>query len=317
MIKLYYYIVFSTFPLQITFWQPPSGTTAARDVKGDIFMQMPQMLRRGNQAALQPLTPLVDQKGQHKGGVWRRQALLAPVVLITSLALWTLAVTIAKYPAFILPAPGLVFARLWAVVQDGSLWFHSLITLGEISCGLAAGLTISLLLGYFLGKSRWLEELTAPYIVASQSVPIVAIAPLLVIWFGTGVMSKIVVCALIVFFPMLINTIVGIRSIDTNLRELMRSLNATRWQTLVKLEVPAALPNLLGGLKIAVTLSVAGAVVGEFVGSDRGLGYLVNLGRGIFDTPLIFVAIFTLVVIALLMYAMVLILEYRLLHWQK
>jgi NitT/TauT family transport system permease protein len=146
---------------------------------------------------------------------------------------------------------------------------------------------------------------------------VVAIAPLLVIWFGAGLLSKVLIAALIVFFPVLINTIVGLRSVPAGLRDLMRSLQATSWQTFRLLEVPAALPVFLGGLKVGATLAVIGAVVGEFVGADRGLGFLVNLGRGMYDTALVFVAIFTLVTMAMLLYGAVALLESRLLSWQK
>jgi NitT/TauT family transport system permease protein len=152
---------------------------------------------------------------------------------------------------------------------------------------------VATVLGYLLARSLHLERLLSPYIVASQSIPIVAIAPLLVIWFGPGLFSKILVCALIVFFPVLVNTVVGVRSVPPDLRDLMRSLQSSRWQTLKYLELPAALPVFLGGLRIGATLSVIGAVVGEFVGAKSGLGFLVNVGRGIYDTSLVFVAVFT------------------------
>jgi NitT/TauT family transport system permease protein len=171
-------------------------------------------------------------------------------------------------------------------------------------------------LGYLLAKSRTLERILSPYIVASQAVPIVALAPLLVVWFGAGMFSKVLVCALTLFFPVLINTIVGIRSVDAELKELMVSLRASRWQAFRYLELPAALPVLFGGLKVGVTLSVIGAVVGEFVGADRGLGFLVNLARGLFDTPLMFVALFTLMSIALTLYLLVSGLERWVLHWR-
>jgi len=182
---------------------------------------------------------------------------------------------------------------------------------------LALGLTTATSLGYILAKSRLAERILSPYIVASQSIPIVALAPLLVIWFGFGSLSKVLVCAMTLFFPVLINTIIGIRSAERDLIDLMRSLEATRWQVFTMLEAPAALPVLLGGLKVGVTLSVIGAVVGEFVGADRGLGFLVNLARGLFDTPLMFVALFTLVVIAISLYAAVSALESLLLSWKK
>jgi NitT/TauT family transport system permease protein len=153
--------------------------------------------------------------------------------------------------------------------------------------------------------------------VASQAIPIVALAPLLVIWFGPGALSKVLVCALVVFFPVLINTIIGLRSVEPDLLDLMRSLQASRWQTFTKLELPSALPALLGGLKIGATLSVIGAVVGEFTGSDQGLGFLVVQSRGLFDTAQMFVAFGALAAIALTLYGLALILERRLLHWRR
>jgi NitT/TauT family transport system permease protein len=144
----------------------------------------------------------------------------------------------------------------------------------------------------------------------------VAIAPLLVIWFGPGLFSKVLIAGLIVFFPVLVNTVVGIRAVPQDLRDLMRSLRATRMQTLRFLEIPAALPVFLGGLRIGATLSVIGAVVGELVGADRGLGFLINVGRGQYDTALVFVTVFTLVAMALLLYGAVILLERKLLAWQ-
>ncbi len=238
---------------------------------------------------------------------WRAQAhiLLIPLAVAVFIALWQGVVWLGGYPAFILPAPMDVaqsFGRAWA---SGSLWRHTQSTLSEIFAGLAVGVSTATVLGYLLAKNRWLEQLLAPYIVASQSVPVVAVAPLLIIWFGAGYLSKMLIVTLIVFFPMLVNTIVGIRGVDADLRELMRSLNANRWQMFTKLEIPAALPVLFGGLKVSVTLSVIGAVVGEFVGAEQGLGFLINQARGLFNTPLVFVAIFSLVVIALVLYGAV------------
>ena len=247
----------------------------------------------------------------------RREYLLLPLALVSSLGLWELIVQLGGYPPFILPSPGQVYAKLASVLAAGRLWWHTRITLAEIFGGLALGLITATVLGYLLAKSRSLERLISPYIVASQSVPVVALAPLLVIWFGTGQLSKVLVCALTIFFPMLVNTMIGIRSVEPELVELMRSLRATRWQMLTLLEVPSALPILLGGLKVGVTLSVIGAVVGEFVAADRGLGFLINVARGNFDTPLMFVALFTLVNIALILYLLVVLTENVFLSWQR
>ncbi len=242
---------------------------------------------------------------------------LLPSALLLFLCLWQMIVMLGSYPTFILPPPALVCRRFILASGDGTLLHHAWATLREVFLGLALGLTVATSLGYIFAKSKPLEKLLSPYIVASQSIPIVALAPLLVIWFGFGVASKVLVCALTVFFPVLINTIVGLRSVDENLVDLMRSYGATRRQMFTMLEIPAALPVLLGGLKIGVTLSVIGAVVGEFVAADEGLGFLINLSRGLFDTPMMFVALFALVAIALSLYAGVVLLENRLLSWRR
>jgi NitT/TauT family transport system permease protein len=247
----------------------------------------------------------------------RLELVAVPAGLITFLGLWTLITIVGNYPTFILPDPLSVFNELIEIALSGTLGKHSAATLLEIAGGLALGLTVATVLGYILAKSPFLERLIGPYLAAAQSIPAVAIAPLLIIWFGSGQLSKVLICALIVFFPVLVNTIVGIRSVDPGLKMLMRSLRANRWQTFVMLEVPAALPVLLGGLKIGVVLAVIGAVVGEFVGADRGLGYLINLSKGLFNTPLMFAALITLSVISLTLYVIVSGLEYWLLAWRR
>ncbi|MFN2304417.1 MAG: ABC transporter permease, partial [Anaerolineales bacterium] len=193
---------------------------------------------------------------------------------------------------------------------------HLFATLLEVLVGLLLGGITATILGYLLSKSTTLEKIISPYLVASQSIPIVAIAPLIVIWFGPGIFSKILICSLTVFFPILINTVVGLREVPQDLRDLMRSLHATKTQTFIKLEIPAALPIFFGGLRVGATLSVIGAVVGELVGSDRGLGFLINVGRGQYDTALVFVSVITLILLAMSLYGLVLLLENRFLAWQ-
>ena len=241
---------------------------------------------------------------------------IATISLLLALLAWQLVVHLTDLPSFILPSPADVGTRFLRTLSDGSLIYHASITLIEVLLGLLLGTASATALGYLLAKSPLFERLLAPYLVASQAVPIVAIAPLLIIWFGPGISSKVIICALIVFFPVLVNTIVGVRAVPSALRDLMRSLRATRWQTLRYLEIPAALPVFLGGLRIGAALSVIGAVVGEFVGADRGLGFLINVGRGQYDTALVFVAIFALVALALALYGAVAWLEGYLLKWQ-
>lgn len=244
------------------------------------------------------------------------QTFLIPVSIIAGLLLWSLLTRVSGLPSFILPSPGDVWTSLVSRLADGSLLLHAGITLLEVLAGLTLGVVVATVLGYALAKSPAVERLLSPYIVASQAVPVVAIAPILIIWFGPGLLSKVLICAMIVFFPVLVNIVVGIRSVPENLHALMRSLHATRGQTLRLLEIPAALPVLFGGLRIGATLSVIGAVVGEYIGSDRGLGFLIRVGDGSYDTALVFVAVFSLIVMALSLYGIVVGLEKRLLRWK-
>jgi len=240
-----------------------------------------------------------------------------PISIAAAILIWYLIIWMGDLQPFILPTPLLVWERFIETLGDGRLLKHSLVTFGEVISGLAFGTLFASVLGYALAKSNRLEKLLSPYIVASQSVPVVAIAPLLIIWFGPGQISKILICSLIVFFPVLINTIVGVRSVPRELDDLMRSLQASKWQTFTLLEVPAGLPVLLGGIKIGATLSVIGAVVGEFVGADAGLGFLISLAKGQYDTALVFVAVFALVLMALLLYTSVVLIERKLLVWNE
>jgi NitT/TauT family transport system permease protein len=241
----------------------------------------------------------------------------AAISFTVGLFAWWLVCRLSGLPAFILPSPGLVWTRFLRALADGSLLLNAAVTLEEVLLGLLVGTVFASVVGYLLAKSRLFERILAPYLVATQAIPIVAIAPLLVIWFGPGMFSKVLICALIVFFPVLVNTVVGVRAVPKSLHNLMGSLRATRWQTLRHLELPAALPILLGGLRIGATLSVIGAVVGELVGAKGGLGFLVNVGRGQYDTALVFVAVFTLILLALLLYGLVALAERKLLAWQE
>lgn len=243
---------------------------------------------------------------------------IAPfATLLLVILFWQAIVWLKLYPTFIIPPPLAVLTKFSAVVMDGTLWLHIRVTMVAVLAGLGVGVSLAVTLGYLIAKSLLLEDVLSPLIVAFQSVPVVAYAPLLVLWFGSGPTSKVVTSALIVFFPMLVNTIVGIRNVSPALRDLLRSMQATRWQTFTKLEIPAAMPILMSGLKISATLAVIGAVVGEFVSANAGLGFLVNLARSQYDTPLVIVAVLTLTIIARLLYGAVSLLERRFLYWQS
>lgn len=249
----------------------------------------------------------------------RNSALLYLLSLGLALLLWQGALLALEDSArrFILPTVGEVAARLFKMLQDGSLLYHTRVTLLEMGLGLALGTSAALVLGYLVAHHRLLAHLLEPIIVTSQAMPIVALAPLLAIWFGPGLASKVVVCALIVFFPILVNVIAGLSHIDVGLQNVFRLLEASRWQRFRLLEVPATLPAFLTGLRVGGTLAAMGAVVGEFVASSEGLGYLVKQGQNLYDTPLMFVAILALTVLALTTYAVLGFIERSVLRWRS
>jgi NitT/TauT family transport system permease protein len=228
--------------------------------------------------------------------------LALPLSLALALALWELLVTLRDYPAFILPTPTAIWQRFVAAAAEGTIWVHAGVTVAEALGGFGLALAAALVLGYTLAKLRWLERVLAPHLAASQAVPVVAVAPLIILWVGAGIWAKILVAALITFFPMLIATIVALRSVPQELREMALISGANGWQLLRYVELPLALPVLFGGIKTGLALATTGAVVGEFVAGRDGLGALINIARGLFDTPLMFVALALLVAITLGLY---------------
>jgi NitT/TauT family transport system permease protein len=235
--------------------------------------------------------------------------------LAAFLIAWKLLTVVTGTPAYILPAPEVVGERALRAIGSGILWVHVWATLSEVVLGFALGAVTAAATGVALGKSVLIERVLSPYIVAAQAVPILALAPLLDIWFGGGLLARVLVCALIVFFPIAIATMVGIRSADPLLGEMLRSLGATPAQVTTRLEIPSALPVLFGGLRVGVTLAVIGAVVAEWVSASTGLGVLINIAdQGLFDTPLMFVALAALGIIGLTFYSLVVLLERRLIQ---
>jgi NitT/TauT family transport system permease protein len=227
---------------------------------------------------------------------------------------WKLITVVGGYPSYILPAPEQVADRGVRAIASGLLWDHFRLTLAEILAGFGVGALAAIATGTALAKSILVERLLSPYIVAAQAVPILALAPLLDIWFGGGMLARVMVCGLIVFFPIAIATMVGIRSTDPLLTEMLRSIGASSSQVTRSLEIPSALPVLFGGLRVGVTLAVIGAVVAEWASAGRfGLGVLINIAnQGLFDTPLMFVALATLAATGLLLYGTVVLVERRL-----
>ena len=243
---------------------------------------------------------------------WRRAIDVAGAAAVFVIG-WKLLVVLAGYPVFILPAPEVVAGRFVSAWADGTMEPHAAQTLLEVVLGFGFGASLALLAGYSLARSRLIERVLSPYLVAAQATPILALAPLLALWFGSGLLSKVVICALIVFFPVAVATMVGLRTVDRRLLEMAHSFRATRWQLLRTLELPAAMPGIMGGMRVGVTLAVVGAIIGEWSGGDRGLGVLVNLARGsLFDIPLLFATLLTIALMGVVLYVIVVLVERRL-----
>lgn len=231
---------------------------------------------------------------------------------------WQLLVIAGDYPPFILPGPADVADAFFRLMSDGRLVRHTLVTLSEVVPGLTLGVMVALPLAYLLTKSPLAERLISPYLIASQAIPVIAIAPLLTIWVQSWYWSRVLVAALTVFFPILISSIAGLRAVPREFYDLMHSLRATKLQIFRKMEMPAALPTVMAGLKVGATLAVIGAIVGEFVQpKSQGLGYLLVTARYQFRTDEVFVVLFTLSAMALSLYGLVFLAERRLLGWRR
>ena len=247
---------------------------------------------------------------------WRRLGQdLAPVVGagVVFVLVWALIVRVGGYPPYILPGPLLVAERFVSGWLEGTIGPHFRTTLSEVLLGLAVGGAAGVLTGILLARSRLAARMLSPYIVAAQATPILALAPLIALWFGTGLASRVLICALICYFPIAVGTMVGIRSVDPKLIELGRSFRANRRQRLLRIEVPSALPQRLGSFRIGVTLAAVGAIVAEWAGGDSGLGVLINLARGsMFDIPLMFATLLTIALMGVALYLIVVVIERRL-----
>lgn len=239
------------------------------------------------------------------------------VVFLLAIGIWKGLTSLFHIPSFLLPPPEDVFFEYISLLMNGLLLKHTYVTLYETITGFLAGAAIGMLLGYPLAKSRKLERILSPYIVAAQTAPKIALAPLIVIWLGFGLSSKFFLVALIVFFPIFVNMITGMRSVDMNLLELMKSTGASKFDIFKKIEMPSSLPMLFAGFKTGITLAVIGAVVGEFVGANAGLGYLTIYAAGLMDTTQVFVAILQLTVLGIVLYALVSFIGKKLMPWHE
>lgn len=246
---------------------------------------------------------------------WHRAAVVVypTAVLILLVVIWDLVIRIFKIREFLLPGPGAVFRTL--VDQAGYLADQSVTTIVEVVIGFVVALVVGLLIAIAIATWRPFEQAAYPLLVASQEVPQVAFAPLLLIWFGFGITSKVIIAFLIAFFPIVVNTAVGLRSVPTEMIDLARSSRASPLTILRRIRFPYALPYAFTGLKIGATFAVIGAVVGEFVGAGAGLGYVLVTANGRLDTPLMFAAVIVLVILGLALFFIVVLIERLVIPW--
>ena len=236
-------------------------------------------------------------------------------VLVVFLTAWEWLPGLLKIPAFLLPPASKVWGEFLRMLANDALMAHSTITALEVLVGFALGSLLGMAIGYVLGMSPRAEVVLSPYILALQIAPKVAFAPLFVMWLGYTVYPKILVAILIVFFPVMVNVLTAVRNVDPDMVNLARAFSATRWQIFKKVEYPASLPPLFSGLRIGATLAVIGVVVGELVGGNKGLGYLLTFGEGQGNTAMVFVSIIMLTLIGIVAYGAVILVERRVLHY--
>jgi NitT/TauT family transport system permease protein len=248
----------------------------------------------------------------------RLRALLPHLVLFTALiALWAAAIDLLKVPTWMVPSPGAVLAALRTGLVDGAYWPHIGATVSAIVSGYFIGCSLAFLVAIAFVEWALLERLLTPYVIALQSMPKVALAPLIIVWFGFGLASKVAMVALICFFPMFINTVIGLRAADPSLIDLMRAYSASRAAILWRIKVPSGAGHIFAGLQIGLVLSLIGAVVAEFVSSNRGLGYLINQAAVSMATDTMFAGIACLVVLGLAGSSGMRFLHRRIVFWDK
>lgn len=222
---------------------------------------------------------------------------------VLAFVLWQVVTSVFAVPTFILPSPLAIIHRAAEVphMLGSNLW----VTLVEVVVGFAIGAAVSIPLGVVLVYSQIMERVIYPFLVAFQATPKVALAPILVVWFGFGPSSKIVLALVTAAFPIVINTVIGMNQTPREMVQLMRSLRASPWQVFAKVRLPLAAPYIFGGLKIGITLAVVGAVVGEFIASNSGLGYLLLTANNNLDTPMLFAVVVILAIMSSILFYLI------------
>lgn len=235
------------------------------------------------------------------------------LTLVVLVVLWEIACRVFEVPSYLVPAPSAIASRLYE--KRGLYLSHTWVTLYETLAGFALAVVIGVVAAALIVVIPAVRDVVMPLLLIAQLVPKVAIAPILLIWFGYGLLPKVLIAFLVAFFPIVVNVASGLAAVERELLDLGRSLEATRWQIFWKFRMPTALPELFSGMKIAITLAVIGAVIGEFVGGNLGLGYLILVANQDLDTPLAFAALLVLSVAGIVLYVLVELAERLLIPW--
>jgi NitT/TauT family transport system permease protein len=243
--------------------------------------------------------------------------LTTPLLAILLVLCWQIYVTEAKISAFILPSPYSVWIAWLDLLASPRAWNHTVTTIYETLVGFFWGLVAGVGLGVLLGRIRWLEATLNPFVVGIQVVPKVAFVPLFVVWFGFGITSKVIVAAVLAFFPILTNTVLGVKSVDAGHRDVMTSLNASRLAVFRRLELPSSLPYILTGMEVGVVLAIIGAIVGEYLGGNSGLGYLLIARMNAFETDGLFAVMIHMSILGFVFYFAVGFLRRLLIPWHQ
>lgn len=248
----------------------------------------------------------------------RIKSVLYPLLLlIVLIALWHVAVTYGGVPNYILPPVEGVLAALKRGYIDGAYWGDFTYTLSSMLIGYTVGCALAFFIGALFAEVRWIERLLYPFVLCLQSMPKVALAPLILVWFGFGLGSKAVMVGMVCFFPMFINTAIGLKATDPALIDLMRAFSASRWHILLRIKIPSAAGHIFAALQISVVLGLIGAVVAEFVSSSQGLGYLINAATTTLDTSTMFASLISLAFLGIVASQIIRFLHKKLVFWDQ
>ena len=246
---------------------------------------------------------------------WMGQWAPPAALILMALGLWEGGVRLFQVAPWLLPPPSSIGAEL---VESRSLLLrHTWVTLEEVLLGFALALVVGIALAAAIAYSRVVERAAYPFVIASQTVPVIVIAPMLLIWIGYGIWPKIIVVTLISFFPIVVNMVDGLKSADPDMLSMMRTLGASRWQIFTKVQAPSSVPFLFSGIRVAIALSVIGAVIGEWVGASAGLGYLIKRSAPQFLTDRVFASIFILSIMGISLFALVVLAERYAVPWYQ